>query len=166
MIQRLGVTIIATACLWFGGRAIVRWLASDETKIRWRIESACEGFGATRMDPILELFAREFRDETSGATRDDLRAGIAAAFFQEKDPQTKKFPYRAVVPREELSIEVSKSDPKTATVRFLTRIVDTRGGKERIAWEFRANGAFKHGDDGWQLVSTSHVTSTGNSRLR
>lgn len=163
---RLGLGLLVAALLWIGGRALVDALASDETKIRRRIETACEGFGDTRMDPVLDLLARDFVDETSGFERANVREGVAAIFFQSKDPQTKGFPYRARLVPESLDVAVEPSDPPEARVRFTVEVVDTRGGGERTAWSAAIDGAFVDGEDGWQMRRSTHTTTKGNWRLR
>src|SRR3984885_8456734 len=80
MLRKIAIALIAVAIAWFGGRALVHALASDETKIRWKLEDACEGFSNARMSPILDFLAHEFVDETSGYHRDDVRAAVAGAF--------------------------------------------------------------------------------------
>lgn len=164
--RRIALALIVVALAWLGGRALFDALRSDEAKIRARLEGACEGFSEARMNPILEFLAPQFVDETSGFHRDDVRAAIASAFFQEKDPATKRFPYRATVVPETLAIAVAEPDGGTADVRFSIRITDTRGGNERTAWEFALKGSMREGDDGWQLVQASHDTASGSWKLR
>ena len=77
--RRIGLALVALGILAVLARVLVRALASDETKIRRAIQDAAEGFGAARMDPILDVLAREFVDETSGFRREDLRARLLRA---------------------------------------------------------------------------------------
>lgn len=165
MVKKIGLVLMAVAVLVLGGRALLRALASDETKIRLALEEACEGFGSARMDPVLAFVARDFVDDTTGFEREDLRAALASAFFQEKDPATKGFPYRASAPPESVAVTV-QPDRGEATIRFLVRVVDVRGGGERTAWEFTVDGRMRRGDDGWQLVRSTHETRTGSARLK
>ena len=166
MFRKIGLLLVGVSVLLIGGRAVLRALASDETKIQLKLEEACEGFSDARMNPILEFLARDYVDETSGFHRDDVRGAVAAAFFQEKDPTTKKFPFRASVVPDTLKIEVDKYGSKSAKITFVVRITDTKGGQERNAWEFSVDGTMKDGDDGWQLATSSHDTRSGSARLR
>ena len=166
MIRNIGLALVSIAILWLGGRAIYRALASDETKIRWKIEDARQGFENTRMDPILDLFARDYRDESLGFSRDDLRAGLASVFFQEKDPATKGFPFRAEIPAEDLSIEIGADGAQTARVKMRVRIRDVRKGDNGMAWEFRVDAQLANGDDGWRITHTTNDTIRGSSRLK
>ncbi len=164
--KRIALALMGLAGLWLGARWLWQSLRSDEDKIRARLEAACEGFSEARMNPILELLAPGFVDEMSGFHRDDVRAAVASAFFQEKDPVTKGFPYRAVVVSESLVIEVGKPAAGSAETRATIGITDTRDGAERTAWEFALTGTLQETDDGWQLVHTRHDTVQGSWKLR
>jgi hypothetical protein len=166
MLRKIAIALIAVAVAWLGGRALVHALVSDETKIRWKLEDACEGFSNTRMSPILDFLAHDFVDQTSGHPRDDVRAGAASVFFTEKDPETKKFPYRAIVVPDTLAIEIDKVAKDKADLRCTIRITDVRGGKDRVAWEFDLLGKMVDGEDGWQLVSSMCSTKEGGSKLQ
>ena|ERR1051326_3597878 len=166
MIHRGLFAILASICLWFAGRALVHALVSDETSIRWKIEAACAGFDATRMNPILDLLAPDYREETLGFSREDVRGAVASIFFSEKDPRTKRFPYRIELVADDLAIDVEKPDAKRARVALHARVVDTRDGGARNAWEFRVNGTMEKYGDGWRLTSSTHETVTGSFRLR
>jgi hypothetical protein len=166
MVKKLALLLIAVSLAWIGARALHGFFQSDEAKIRARLEAACAGFGDARMNPILEFLAPQFVDETSGFHRDDVRAAIASAFFSEKDPATRGFPYRASVVADSLVVDVAKPAGKSAEVRFSVRIVDTRGGGERLAWQFSVAGTMTIGEDGWQLSRATHDTVSGTWKLR
>jgi hypothetical protein len=165
VLRKIAFGLMALAVLWFGGRVLVHALASNETLIRWKLEDACEGFNDARMSPILDFIARDFLDQSSGAHRDDVRAGAAAAFFTEKDPKTRAFPLRAHVVPDTLAITIDEADKKQAQMRCTIRIVDTSGGGERVVWEFRLNGRLFDGDDGWQLVESRREDDKGDFRM-
>ena len=158
--------ILASICLWFAGRALVHAFVSDETKIRWRIEDACQGFDDTRMNPILDLLAKDYREESLGFSREDVRGAVASIFLSEKDPQTKRFPYHVQLIADDLAIDIEKPDAKRARVALRARILDTRGGNERNAWEFRVEGRLEKRPEGWQFTKSTHETLAGNFQLR
>lgn len=164
--RRIGLALVALGILAVLARVLVRALASDETKIRRAIQDAAEGFGAARMDPILDVLAREFVDETSGFRREDLRAALASAFFSEKDPETKGFPYRLEIAEDALEIRVEEGEPDRATATFPGVIVDVRGGARREAWSFTVEGRLEEREDGWCFVASTHETTGGSVRLR
>jgi len=166
MLRKIGLLLVVLGLLAVGIRYLVLTLASDETKIRWAIQDAAEGFGDARANPVLELLARDFQDQPSGYTREDIRGPLAAVFFQEKDPETKGFPYRLEIADEAIAIEVTKGDPDSAAVSFPGKIVDTRGRQRRDAWAFEIEGRMEEREDGWCFVSTTHRTIDGSFRLR
>ncbi len=163
---RFGIALMALALLWLGGRALLDTFASDETKIRDAIEDARDGFDRTRMDPVLALLAGDFEDETSTYRREDLRAGLAAVFFQAKDPATKRFPFRAVIDPDSVTIAVQPGEPKSAQVSIPLAIHDVRGGGDRVAWRVQIEAGFEERDGDWKLVRTRHTTREGRFRLQ
>jgi hypothetical protein len=165
MLRKVAIALIALAIVWLGGRALVHALVSDETKIRWNLEEACEGFTEARMSPILGFLAPDFVEESSGRPRAEVRAAVASVFFSAKDPQTKKFPYVAIVVPDTVVIDRDPGDEDKARLRCSIRITDTRGGGERIAYEFKLDGMLVDGDDGWQLVNARADKVQGDWRL-
>lgn len=154
--KRAIAIVLAALALWIGGRALVGALASDETKIRRIVETMADGFDRTRMDPILDGLDQSYVDETSGATRQELREALAYLFFTAKDETTKAFPYRAKVEIGPVAVHRPTADC-AAEVRF----VDLRGGKETPAWEIGVRLELARGDDGWKIVKSRYETRTG-----
>jgi hypothetical protein len=155
-VKRVFLLVAAAIVLWIGGRALIRALASDETKIRRLVETMADGFDRTRMDPILQGLSKEFVDETSGATRQELREALAYLFFTAKDETTKAFPYRAKV--EVGSVAVHRP---TAECAAEVRFVDLRGGMETPAWEIGVRLDLERGDEGWKIVKSRYETRSG-----
>jgi len=166
MMRKIGIALVVLGLSAVLARFLVHTLAADETKIRWAIADAAEGFGEARMDPVLDVLAHDFSDETSGFRREDLRAALASAFFSMKDPKTKGFPYSCEILPDTFEIAVTTGEPDSATVSCTCRIVDTTGGEQREAWSFRVEGRMEERDDGWCFVATTHETLVGSMRLR
>lgn len=164
--RKVGIALVVLGLLAVLARFLVHTLVSDETKIRWAIADAAEGFGEARMDPVLDVLARDFVDETSGFRREDVRAALASAFFSMKDPETKGFPHRCEIPDETLTIAVTKGERDSAVVSLTCRIVDTTGGERRDAWSFDVEGRMEERDDGWCFTTLTHQTTAGSMRLR
>lgn len=158
--KRIFLGLAGALLLFLVGRAIVRALVSDETKIRWLIEDMRDGFDKTRMDPILVAFAETFRDETSGADRGSVREALAYLFFTAKDSQTKAFPYRVEIEIGEISID-SSSDPRSADCDLDARFFDLRGGDEEVAWEIAISSRWTRGEYGWRIAGTRYETKSG-----
>ena len=158
--KRILLALAGAVVLFLLGRAIVRALVSDETKIRWLVEDMREGFDETRMDPILVAFAENFRDESSGADRADVRQALASVFFTAKDPETKAFPYRVEIEIPKLAID-SDAEPPTAECDLEARFFDSRDEKEEPVWEVSIVSRWTRGEYGWRIASTRHETKSG-----
>ena len=159
--RRILLGLAAALLLFLVGRAIVRALVSDETRIRWLVEDMAEGFDATRMDPVLVAFAEGYRDETTGADRSNVREALAYLFLTEKDPRTKAFPYRVEVAITKLAIDRSSPEKPAADCELLARFLDRRGGEEKLAWEVEIVSRWIRGEYGWRIASTRHETKSG-----
>jgi hypothetical protein len=158
--KRAVLLLALAAALFLIGRAIVRGLASDETKIRRVVEQMADGFDRTRMDPVLEGLARDFEDETSGATRQELREALAYLFFEAVDKHTKRFAYRVEVEIQRITVEGTN-----AVCELNARFLRVGDAGESPAWEIAVTASFTRGDDGWRIRRTRHTTKSGE-RLR
>lgn len=151
--------------LLLAGRFLYLAFASDETRIRWKIERMADGFNDTRSNPCMEGLAKEYVDSPSGADRELVHQALVHLFFTAKDPETKKFLYRVEIPEEEVKTSVADGEPDTATLDALARFHEVRGDMHTLAWEIRFQGDLVEGEDGWQFVRTRHETLAG-ARLK
>lgn len=159
--KRIVLALLAVAALLFVARAIRRALVSDETKIRWLVADMADGFGRTRMDPILAGIARDFQDETSGADRDTLRQALAYLFFTAKDEATKRFPYRVEAGIARLEIDRGVPETPGASCDVTARFYERHGEQENLAWEIEVSARLSRGEDGWRILRTSYETRSG-----
>ncbi len=159
--KRILLAVVAVVLLFFVGRAVVRALASDETKIRRVVANMAEGFDRTRMDPVLAGLARDFEDESSGATRQEVREGLAYLFFNAKDEATKRFAYRVETEIQRIGVDRSDKGAPTAQCEMTARFLDVRGGKESPAWEISVAASLVRGEDGWRIRRTKYATKAG-----
>jgi hypothetical protein len=160
--QRFFLSALATIAAVFGIRAIVHALASDATKIRWVVEDMASGFNDTRTGRVLDGLAHDFLDETWGADRELVHAGLAHLFFEEKDETTKRFLYRVEIPKSELAIDV---DGESASVNLVAHFFEVHPAKETPAWTARFHAEFVKTKDGWK-IRRSQSTSLEGTRLR
>jgi hypothetical protein len=158
--KRVALLVLAAIGLALAVRAIVLGLASDETKIRRVVEHMAEGFDRTRMTPVLDGLSLDFEDETSGATRSDLREALAYLFFQAVDERTKRFVYRV-----ELELGRPKVDGDAAECEIDARFLELRGGAESLAWDVAITATLARGTDGWRIRRTKYATRSGR-RIR
>lgn len=164
--RRVLFSLATLVVLWFAGRALVRFFASDETKIRWTVDAMVEGFNDTRMNPILEGLDRAFLDETFGADRDMVRSACAYLFFQAKDDATKKFLYRAEwAPGAITVVEGSGDAPSRAEADLDVRFFQRKGAGEELVWRALVRAQFEERDGEWRIVRSETRTLEGE-RLR
>jgi hypothetical protein len=162
--KRAVLVVVAALALFFGVRALLRVLASEETQIRRVVDEMIEGFNDTRMDPILDGLDREYVDETYGVDRQLLRAAAASLFFQAKDPGTKAFLYRAAwSPSAPIALE--EGDVERATLEFDIEFFRKRGVAEDLAWKVHVSGRLEKREGDWRFVRTETVTRSGD-RIR
>jgi hypothetical protein len=159
--KRFLLCAIAAFAAYFGLRAIVHGLASDETKIRWVVEDMASGFNATRMSPVLAGLAPDFLDETWGADRELVHAALAHMFFTDKDETTKRFLYRVEIPKDDLTIDI---DGHNAEMKFVASFFEVHGDEEKMTWKARMQAHFVKTDDGWR-IRRSESTSIEGKRL-
>lgn len=164
--RRVLFSLATLVVLWFAGRALVRFFASDETKIRWTVEAMLDGFDRTRMDPILDGLDREFLDESFGADRAMVRSACAYLFFQAIDPATKKFLYRAEGATSAVKVvEGAGGEPDRAEAELDVRFFQRRGAEEELAWRVLVLAQFVERDGEWRILRSETRTVEGQ-RLR
>lgn len=163
--KRILLVLLGAAALFVGVRAIVRALASDETKIRWLVLDMADGFDRTRMDPILAGLARGYVDLTSGVDRDGLRQALAYLFFTAKEETSKKFPYRVEVAIRRIEVRAGEEDRRTAECELDLTFLARHGEIEKTSWAIAVSARLERGDDGWRIVTTTHDTTSGR-RIR
>lgn len=164
-VRRIAVVLSLLVVLGFGVRALVRAFASDPTRIRWLVEDMAEGFDATRMNPILAALDKDFVDDGSGATKEELRAALAQAFLQRKDPQTKAFPWRVRLGEGEPRARVADGDPKTAVFDTELAFEESHGAEWTPCWRVRVQAELVDTDEGWKIRRTRVDTLDGR-RMR
>jgi hypothetical protein len=164
-VKRIVLLLLGLLALFFGVRAIVRAFESDDTKIRRLLAQMTEGFDDTRMDPILSGLAQDFVDDGSGARKDDVRAALAQLFLQRKDPQTRKFPYRARIEEEGCAVSVHTGEKRSAEADFVLVFEESAGGVWHDSWKAQVHAELAEDSGDWFLVHT-RVDTLAGKRLR
>jgi hypothetical protein len=157
MSRYLSLAALALLLAW-GGCALWRGLASDETQIRWRIEEVTEAFNAGRPGSAVKPLADAWWDKTSGIHKDTLHQLLVGMLFREKDAQG-RFRYAVEVPAETLVIEVL--DDGTAHATLEASFFRKRNELRELKWRVAVEADFVDGDDGWEIVATEHWTLAG-----
>jgi len=160
MLRQFVLVTGALLILWFGGRALWYALSGDEDQIAWVLDEMVDGFNDTRMRSVLGGFSRDFRDESSGATRAEVHQALASLFMSELDPETKEFLLRVELPTDDLEIDLVEGtgdEPSRAKLVLHPRFTTRESGTEELYWDATVHVEMVEGDDGWQLVRTSQV---------
>ena len=160
--KKLMVTAAAVAVIGLGGFFVATAMASPETKIRWRLEEMAEDFNLARPGPLSRGLADDFREETAGVGKQDIRAFVTQMTFTERDKETKKFLHRVTLPEEEMSIEVDPADSTKAHVDLVATFEKLRKGSWDLSWRVSIDADLVDGDDGWQVLRATHETLEGD----
>ncbi len=159
--KRLFLALLAVVAAVFGYRAARRALASEPTQITWMIDGMCEGFAATRMNPIMVGLATDWFDEALGADRELVRAGAAHLFFEQRGDGGQGFPY-SVGWRTEQGPTVDESgDEKTADMQLVFEFFRREGEAERLVWRARVEAQLRKRDGDWRFFRTRTETLEG-----
>lgn len=165
--MRRPLAVLAAALVLFlVGRWVVLALVGDATRIRWRLESMVEGFNETRLAPVLEGVAPEFRHDHSRIDRGMLADLLRSAFFHEKDPQSGRFPLRAEIEQDTLEVTLDAERPGHATALLTGRFLVLERGEWSSAWRARIELEWLEDDErGWQVVRSEHTDLEADGRF-
>jgi hypothetical protein len=165
-VRRLGKALLALAALALLAQGLRLVFATEEQRIRWRIESMLEGFNSARLAPTLRGIGATWQDERRRVQRAQLADALRYLFFNSKDPQTRAFPYRVELDRGTLHIAVDREDRSLAEVSFEALFSALQDGEWTTTWRLRVEGELqKHENLGWQFQQSSHVTLESDGRL-
>jgi hypothetical protein len=154
--RKLALVSLSALLLVFVAGRIRRALASPEQALRWQLEDMLDGFNAPRVGPMIGGFHTDFRDESSGIGREDLKSALAYLVLTHKDPATKDWNLEVELPDESISIEMAE-DQKRATVRVTPTFFITHGDARDVWWSAGATADFVHVDGRWRCLRTRGV---------
>jgi len=152
--KRALAVLLATVIVVLGTRAIVRSLASDETKIRWTLEALVEGYNEGDVGDTVRPIAGDWRHEGYGFDRDDVRGKLIAEFFQDRDPKTKQLTRRVALDDDTIEIEVAG---ELATLTFDAGFERVKDDLWTEVWRARIEADLERGDSGWLIHRTRHT---------
>jgi hypothetical protein len=139
-----------------GGRAIWRAMASDATRIRWLFEGEAAAFNDCAGLSVLESFAPDWQDETTGTSRQMLRGGLMWVFQNRRDPKTQRFLYR--IEMGELDVDIDGDRAKATVPLVLHHGLDD---DRRPVWELRVLAELGRKDGSWRVERSRHETISG-----
>jgi hypothetical protein len=151
----LVVSVLLVAA-YFGVDAVRAAFASDETRIGRLFADEAAAFNASAAMSVLANFARDWRDETSGISRQDLQRGLLWLFQNRRDRATQRFLYRVAVG--ELTVDVH-GERATAVVPLV--LYHGLDAEERTVWELRVAADLDKHDGSWRIERSRHETLSG-----
>lgn len=164
--RRLLAALAAALVLFLVGRWVVLALVGDETRIRWRLESMVEGFNETRLAPVLEGVAPQWHHDHSRVDRELLAQLLRSVFFNEKDPESGRFPLRAEIEPESLEVTLDEEREGRARALLTGRFLVLEEGEWSSAWLARLELELEeHDERGWQVVRSEHTDIEADGRF-
>jgi hypothetical protein len=152
----LALAVLAVVGFW-GGCALWRSFADDESKIRWLLEDAVLAFNSSRPGYAVAPLADDWYDRTSGVHRDTLKSVLIGQSLQARGGK-REMPWHLSLPRETLVIQV-REDTATAAFELVLKPRDDEDSDER--WRLAVRAELVDGDDGWKIAASSHETLAG-----
>jgi hypothetical protein len=159
----LGIAAVLAAVF-----ALRRAIEPEENKVRRRIESMADGFNSSRAGKVLDGIAESFAEKDAGVEKEELRAFLAYLFFKERDPESKRFRYQVEVSKLEVALDPPgpPEGPPRASVSLEANFLELRAQKFTSVWKASIQGTLEKGDDGWQVIRSSHQTVEGRRPWR
>ncbi|HRV82981.1 MAG TPA: hypothetical protein P5218_16235 [Planctomycetota bacterium] len=149
----LGFGLIVALCL-FGLYRIRLSLQSPGERLRYRMAELVSDFNRGRVRDVIAGFAPEFRDEASGAKKEDVLSALQALWFDNRDTHGKYLlEFQWLQPFEPTLDEASEH--AKASIEF--QIVDHHVDPPRVIWKSLAELEFTYQGGAWRLVKTSDV---------
>ena len=103
VLRKALLSILAIVGLFLGVRGVVRFLASDETKIRWLVEQMEEAYNDGRPGSCVGPLAKDWKHEGYSIDREMLLGGLFQA-ARERDKETRQLRSRVEVDEDALEI--------------------------------------------------------------
>jgi hypothetical protein len=142
----------------FAVRAIGRALASDETKIRWLLADEAAAFNDCSMLSVLDHFAPDWQDETTGVSRQALKGGLLYVFQNRRDPKTQRFLYRVEVGETDIDVQGER-----ATAKFPLVLHEGIDAAEKPIWELKVTADLGKHEGSWRIDRSRHETVHGSA---
>jgi hypothetical protein len=164
--RRVLIGLIALSALALIAQRACVALASQATRIRWRLEEMESGFNEASLGACLRGVDEAWRDAESGIGRAELADGLRALFLQEVDPETKRFRCRVELERESLDVQIDPQDERRAKVVLLARFELLERDAWTPTWRARISADLARDEErGWRAVRSSHETLESDGRL-
>ncbi len=155
--KKIALVLAALLLALLAGRAVIRGMASEETKIRWLVQEEVESFNATSVSGCIDVLAPEYREITTGLDRSSLRGVLLYVFQKYRDQDSREFLYSLAAP-DELLVVTLRNEVETEAEAEFKVVLSERGVP---VWAIRVQAELFRGEDGWRFVSSRHETVEG-----
>jgi hypothetical protein len=155
--KKIVLSALALLGLWLAGRGLVRFLASDETKIRWLVEQMETGYNEGKPGTCVGPLAKGWRHEGYELDREMLLGGLFQA-ARDRDKETRALRSQVALEPDSLVITV---DGARATLTAEARFRRLRAGKWQDTWHLAIEAELEDGEDGWEIVQSRHTDLAG-----
>ena len=154
---------VALVVVAYAGCRIRYALASDETRIRWLIEDAAEGFNDSHVRDTVRPLADDWHDRTTAIHKDTLVQLLQYSYFQDREEKSKRYRHRVEVPDDTITVTV---DGDIATFRCIAHFEELKQGEFEPSWVVTFEGELRRGEDGWEVAVSGHQSHEGRAFRR
>ena len=155
--KKIALILAALVLALLVGRAVIRGMADEETKIRWLVQEEVEAFNSTSVSGCMDLFTAEYQEITTGLDRASLRHILLYVFQKYRDRDSREFLYSLAAPDELLDVTL-RDEAETEAVADFKVVLSERGAP---VWTIRVLAELTRGEDGWRFASSRHETVEG-----
>lgn len=153
----LALALASLPLAYLGSGFVLRWFASDETRIRWLVESMEENYNAGDPSDCVEPIAATWHHAGTEMDRRML-FGALLQIAQERERETRQLRSRVEVDEEAATIAV---EGERATLTLDAQFSRRKGAEWQPSWQVRITAELVDGDDGWEIVTSSHEDLAG-----
>ena len=130
----------------------------DETRIRWVLEAMAEGFNDSSARRTVDGLADDFVEESTGASKSEIKGFLFQLDLTERDARTKEFRYRAEL--SEIEIQLPPGE-RRASARLFVDVLRLKGDGWSKAWKARVETALVKEKGGWKVTGGRFLTVEG-----
>ena len=149
--KRIFLALLLVIAGYVGGRWIVDFFVSDETKIRNAVEEMVEGFNEGSGKRATSGLAETWTHGKTEMRRQELRGYLLSEFQQQRSQKARRLTVRVEVPEETLVVTVNGDSAEMVLEANFEKL----GGEEwKPLWRMRVTATLSKLEDGWRIVRT------------
>lgn len=157
MAKKILLPLFALLVLYLGIGLVIRFFASDETKIRWLVAQMEQAYNAGRPGACVGPLAKAWRHEGYELDREMLLGGLFQA-AREREKETRQLRSKVEVDEDALEVVVNGERATLSTQAVFWRL---RAGSWVQSWHLRIQADLVDGEEGWEIVKSRHDDLAG-----